>query len=180
MKHEGNITLDNMVEQVQDIMRKLVKSKYPWIKTYKASWPHLITSLHSYKPRLFYHLVRWEKPGRNRVKCNTDGASRGNPGDSALAFCIRNEDGDLVYARARGIGFAANLEAEMSAIHEALMYCQVNLYSDFILETDSLGLLRMINNEWKTPWEVVEKNGRDKGIDSQVTSSTNSYFQRRQ
>ncbi|XP_060195035.1 uncharacterized protein LOC132624247 [Lycium barbarum] len=56
--------------------------------------------------------------------CNTDRASRGNPGISSYTFCIRDELGDLVYAKAEGIGEATNTQAEMIAIKEALRYCR--------------------------------------------------------
>lgn len=43
--------------------------------------------------------VIWEFPQQGWVKYNTDGASRGNPGISSYAFCIRNKQGDLLLLR---------------------------------------------------------------------------------
>ncbi|KAH0776356.1 hypothetical protein KY290_007767 [Solanum tuberosum] len=100
IKHGGNVTLNNMIWKVQDMIRKLLKSLYPWMKIGKEDWPHMVNLLKKYKPRLHYYCVTWKFPARDRVKCNTDGACRGNLGMSALAFCVRDEFGDLIYATA--------------------------------------------------------------------------------
>ncbi|XP_070036867.1 uncharacterized protein LOC142166468 [Nicotiana tabacum] len=42
--------------------------------------------------------VLWEFPTADRIKVNTDGASRGNLGRSAIGFVMRNEEGDVIYA----------------------------------------------------------------------------------
>lgn len=75
------------------MIRKLVKTLYPWIKIGNESWPHIATILKEYKPRLHQCC---------KVKCNTDGVCRGNPGKSSLAFCARDERGDLIYAAGKG------------------------------------------------------------------------------
>ncbi|KAK4735964.1 hypothetical protein R3W88_010225 [Solanum pinnatisectum] len=62
-------------------------------------------------------------PREGWVTCNTDGASKGNPSQSAYGFCIRNRGGDLIYAEAQSIGEATNMEAEVRAVWEALKYC---------------------------------------------------------
>ncbi|MCD9645116.1 hypothetical protein HAX54_033792, partial [Datura stramonium] len=43
-------------------------------------------------------LLRLESPLEGWFKCNSDGNSKGNPGPSSMAFCIRNRKGDLIYA----------------------------------------------------------------------------------
>jgi len=97
-----------------------------------------------------------ELPERDKVKCNTDGACRGNLGNSALAFCVRDDVGDLIYATARGIGIATNTEAKAMAIKEALRFCQSFNLKGVTIETDSLTLKMMIEREWKVPWELIE------------------------
>ncbi|KAH0669630.1 hypothetical protein KY289_024123 [Solanum tuberosum] len=69
------------------------------------------------------------------VKCNTDGTSRGNPGESSYSFCIRNNEGDLLYAEAQNIRQGTSMEAEIR---------------------DSLSLTKMIQREWKVPWSHIE------------------------
>ncbi|KAK4737233.1 hypothetical protein R3W88_000930 [Solanum pinnatisectum] len=102
--------------QVQEEVRKLIKLKYPWIHIRKETWPQIITKLKEYKPKIHHHYVQWKKPGRNKVKCNTDGAARGNLGASSISFVVRDEEGDLIYARAKGIGIATNMKAEALAL----------------------------------------------------------------
>ncbi|KAK6791473.1 hypothetical protein RDI58_010554 [Solanum bulbocastanum] len=52
--------------------------------------------------KLYYLPVCW-KPPEGILKCNTDGASRGNPGRSSYGFWLRNSVGDLVYVQGQEI-----------------------------------------------------------------------------
>lgn len=129
----------------------MVKSFFPWIKLSTWTWIDVVETIRPYKPRLHYHKVMWLKPGIGQAKCDTDGASRGNPGINSYGFCIRDDKGDLIYARAKGLGFDTNTVAEAMAIKEALEYCYDEDLRDFILETDSLSLK-------KTNFEAVENS----------------------
>uniref|UniRef100_A0A0V0GIV7 Putative ovule protein n=1 Tax=Solanum chacoense TaxID=4108 RepID=A0A0V0GIV7_SOLCH len=48
------------------------------------------------------------------------------------------------------------MDAEIMAILQALRYCRRNKYDEVILETDSLGITKMIRGEWKIPWQYAE------------------------
>lgn len=63
------------------------------------SWPEIIENLEKYRPRYKFRIVRWTLPPINWLKCNTDGATKGNPGPSSAAFCIRDPNGDLIIAK---------------------------------------------------------------------------------
>lgn len=76
----------------------------------------MVKILGHYKPRIFHHIVQWKLPKEGRLKCNTDGASKGNPGESSYGFCFRDSNGDLIHAQAQGIGVATNIEAEAKVI----------------------------------------------------------------
>ncbi|KAF3682517.1 hypothetical protein FXO38_01257 [Capsicum annuum] len=80
-----------------------------------------------------------------------------NKGIGVIAFCIRNGEGNLVFAKAKGIGETSNVEAEITTIVEALTYCQVQNIKGLTIETDSLVSQKMIQDQWKIPWELVEK-----------------------
>lgn len=56
------------------------------------------------------------------VVCNTDGVNRGNPGRSTYGFCIRNREGNLLYADSKSMETCTNMEAEAQAIWRALSY----------------------------------------------------------
>ncbi|PHT78744.1 hypothetical protein T459_16796 [Capsicum annuum] len=109
----------------------------------------------TYKPRLHYHQVVWKNPEHLQLECNRDVACRANAGMSLYGFCIRDERGDLVCTRAKGLELGTNIEAKAIAIKEALEYCRKELFTNFIIETDSLSLKYMILKQWKIPWELV-------------------------
>lgn len=66
-------------------------------------------------------LVKWDFPPTGTFKCNIDACSNSNI--SSLAFCIRNSDGDLVYAKAKIIPRTKCIHAEALAIEEEVDHC---------------------------------------------------------
>lgn len=76
-----------------------------------------------YTPLVRSKLVKWTPSPRGWFKCNTDRASRGNPGPSAAIFCVRNEVGDILGAKRMRISDTSNLIAEGTAIREGLDFC---------------------------------------------------------
>ncbi|KAH0752435.1 hypothetical protein KY285_005583 [Solanum tuberosum] len=156
IKHGGNTTYNTMVEQVHDLVRKLVKVLYPWIRLERREWAAILDKLKDYMPKVHYHKVTWSPHEEGKLKCNFDEACRGNPGMGSYGFCLRNHTGDLMFAKAKGIGMTTNMEAEALAIYEALSYCHDNGFRQVIIETDSLCLKRMILKQWRVPWEMVE------------------------
>ncbi|KAK6777295.1 hypothetical protein RDI58_024012 [Solanum bulbocastanum] len=105
-----------------------------------------------YRPKLHWHAVCWELPHQGCMKCNTNGASRENPRESIYSLCVKNHDGDLVYAEASMIGIRTNMEAETKAILRALRYCKSNNINNVRIETNSLVVAKMIRHEWQIPW----------------------------
>ncbi|KAH0669446.1 hypothetical protein KY289_023939 [Solanum tuberosum] len=67
-------------------------------------------------------IVMWELCKRRNarrhgwVKCNTDGARKGNSGESFYGFCVRDRNGNLLYAEAQNIRITTNMEAELRAL----------------------------------------------------------------
>lgn len=55
-----------------------------------------------------------------KLVINTDGGSRGNPGDAAIGVVIRDEAGQTLYEYGGYIGTATNNVAEYSALIKAL------------------------------------------------------------
>lgn len=68
--------------------------------------------MHSHSPKLSYTLVRWLCPNIGGLKCNTDGASRGNVGVSSYGFCHRDWHGDVINVEAGSIGIPTNVITE--------------------------------------------------------------------
>lgn len=89
------------------------------------------------------------------MKCNINGASRGNLGESSYGFCIGDPQGELVYAEAEAIVITTNIKAECIAILKALRHCKREDIQNIIIESDSQSLVKMILKEWRTPWSLV-------------------------
>ena len=89
----------------------------------------------------------------------TDGASRGNPGASAVAFVVLNEMGELVHEDSRVIGTATNNQAEYEALIDALKWIQQNLGTDFRVQvrSDSELMVRQVAGEWKIKDEGLKQ-----------------------
>uniref|UniRef100_M1BA72 RNase H family protein n=1 Tax=Solanum tuberosum TaxID=4113 RepID=M1BA72_SOLTU len=75
-------------------MVQLIKVKYPWIRV-PTDWKDIIKVMKEYRPKLHYQAVTWRKPNIGTIKCNSDGTSKGNPGESAYGFCLRDDQGDV-------------------------------------------------------------------------------------
>ncbi|KAK4721621.1 hypothetical protein R3W88_011854 [Solanum pinnatisectum] len=89
------------------------------------------------------------------MKCNTDGASRGNLRRCSYGFCLRNRDVDLIYAHGEEIHEGTNIEAEAIAIKETLAHCVTVGITHICLETDSLVLIKVLTKVWKVPWNIA-------------------------
>ncbi|XP_060182325.1 uncharacterized protein LOC132611987 [Lycium barbarum] len=87
-------------------------------------------------------------------KCNTDGASRGNPGLSSAAFCIRDEVGNLIYAGVRRISDTTNITAESIAILDGIEFCIKNDLVPVMIESDYLSMINIIQGIWEIPWKI--------------------------
>lgn len=89
------------------------------------------------------------------MKCNTDGASRGNPGESSYGFCIRDSQCDLVYVEIMAIGIATNMEVECIAILKDLRHYKREDIQTIIIESDPQSLVKIVLKEWRIPWSLV-------------------------
>ena len=94
----------------------------------------------------------------------SDGASRGNPGPSAIAFMIFNEDGKILKRYSEYIGIKTNNQAEYVALISALESAygltdkEVDCYMDSELVVKHLkGKYKVRNPKLKTLWQKVQK-----------------------
>ncbi|MCD9643017.1 hypothetical protein HAX54_030120, partial [Datura stramonium] len=120
-----------------------------WWKEEGNARVKLMVELEQYSPEVNSTIVRWFSPPEGWLKCNTDGASGGNPDPSAAVFCIRNKEGDLLVEKGVEIGETTNLVAEARAIKESLNFCRENQLSNIIIETDSLAMVNIIEGKWE-------------------------------
>lgn len=131
---------------------------------------NIVDALQEYKPSYQIKVVRWRPSLHEWMKGNTDGASRGNPGPSLCAFCIRNSEGNLIIAKGSRIHDTISIVAEAIAIKECLRFCRDNSIHLIEVETDSWTLVQVLQGEWEVPWCVVLEVNFIRELMSQVTA----------
>ncbi|MFQ6064943.1 MAG: ribonuclease HI family protein [Candidatus Bathyarchaeia archaeon] len=83
-----------------------------------------------------------------RVFLVTDGASRGNPGPSAIGFGIYDESWKPLEEHAEYIGLATNNEAEYKALIKGLRKCVEYCKGEVEHLTDSKLVAKQASGEW--------------------------------
>lgn len=114
----------------------------------------MVKFFENYRSVLATKVIYWVPPNMGVYKCNTYGASKGNPGPSAGGFCIRNWNGEFIYAASQELDFKTSLEAEVIAFERGLQFCMSNNLLPVILETDSLIVSKILDGIWEIPWSI--------------------------
>ncbi|MFW5984058.1 MAG: ribonuclease HI family protein [Halobacteria archaeon] len=86
--------------------------------------------------------------GGGRVTVEFDGASRGNPGRSAVGYVIRDEDG-VVKQEGEVIGEATNNEAEYVALLRGLVEARELGYGVVEAVGDSELVVKQVGGDWR-------------------------------
>lgn len=113
---EGTVSFQRLVHEVTKSLHYLARIRYNWLPNIPLLWPDMFRYFEGYKPYVVSNGVQCQLPKERWYKCNTDGASRGNPGPSSYGFCVRDDSGDVVFARAQEIGLSTNVIAEAKTI----------------------------------------------------------------
>jgi ribonuclease HI len=99
-----------------------------------------------------------------RLKVYSDGASRGNPGISAIAFMIVTEDGRLLKRYSKYVGIRTNNQAEYEALISALYSASKLTDQEVTCYMDSELVVKHLNEEYqvrnpklKTLWLKVQE-----------------------
>ena len=85
------------------------------------------------------------------LKCNTDGCSKENLGLSALAFFIRNNEGDLVYAKLQKTGEVLAIAAEIRPVKQGPDDCVQKGCLALTIDTNSLITKEILDWVWEVP-----------------------------
>jgi ribonuclease HI len=85
----------------------------------------------------------------------TDGASRGNPGQSAIGIVIADPSGKIIYELGETIGNATNNEAEYRALLRGLT-CAQRFGAEIEIRTDSELLARQLKGSYKVRAENLK------------------------
>jgi ribonuclease HI len=83
-----------------------------------------------------------------KLKIYSDGACRGNPGPSAIAYVILDYEGKLRKEHSEYIGIGTNNQAEYRALILALESA-VDFSDEAVCYSDSVLVVRQMNGEWR-------------------------------
>lgn len=144
----------SMLAEINRNIHSLAVVRYPWLHNIPKEWAMMVHFFENYKSVISTRVIYWVPPGIGVYKCNSDGASKGNPGPSSGGFCIRNWEGKFIYAATQELGVKTSLEAEVIALKMGLQFCVSNNLLPVILETDSLMVSQILGGNWETPWSV--------------------------
>jgi len=120
-----------------------------------------------------------------RLKVYSDGASRGNPGPSAIAFMILREDEKILKRYSKYVGVKTNNQAEYEALISALEFASKLTSQEVVCHMDSELVVKHLNEEYrvrnpklKTLWlKVHELKQNFKKISFIYVPRTDSYIQ---
>lgn len=102
-------------------------------------------------------LAVWSPPDIGILKCNVDGASKGNPGPCGVGGVIRNSDRKVLGFFALDSGHGWAYEAETKAILNGLRFCQQFLLKNVIVESDSTTAVGWVCSKDKRPWRLLNE-----------------------
>ena len=83
------------------------------------------------------------------IYANTDGASRGNPGESGIGIILRDENGKILYSAGGYIGVATNNIAEYQALVTCLKKAKETQCTKLIVHTDSELMVRQLQGKYR-------------------------------
>ncbi|XP_060170520.1 uncharacterized protein LOC132601457 [Lycium barbarum] len=151
----GNMSMYKVLHESNQNIHLLRRIRFPSMQNIPDKWPDFIDYFESFRPVIRTLVVKWQLPAKGWFKCNTGGAARGNSGPSYIAFCDRNEEGNLIYTAGQTIANGNILIAEALAIKKGVDYCISHQLVPLVVETDSLAMKMFISGTWEVPWSIT-------------------------
>jgi ribonuclease HI len=84
-----------------------------------------------------------------KLKVYSDGASRGNPGPSAIAFVVLTEDGKILKKYSKYVGMKTNNQAEYEALINALEFVSSLTNQEVVCYIDSELVVKHLNRDYQ-------------------------------
>ncbi len=91
------------------------------------------------------------------IYAHTDGASRGNPGESGIGIIMKDEQGRVIHSTGKYIGMATNNIAEYVALIECLKKAKETDCKKLIVHSDSELLVRQMQGTYRVRDEGLKK-----------------------
>jgi ribonuclease HI len=101
--------------------------------------------------------VLWQPPVFNWIKCNSDGASLGNPGPSSCGGIFRNSNAEFLGAFAYNLGISNSLCAELNGAMYAVEIAHRKGWKNLWLETDSMLVVSAFKSSKTIPWQLKNR-----------------------
>jgi ribonuclease HI len=95
------------------------------------------------------------------VFAHTDGASRGNPGESGIGIVLRDELGNVLYSAGGYIGTATNNIAEYQALLACLRKAIAMECRHLVVHSDSQLMVRQICGQYRVKDRVLQTFHRE-------------------
>jgi len=92
----------------------------------------------------------------SRLRVYTDGASRGNPGPSAIAFVLVGEDRKMLKRYSGYVGVRTNNQAEYEALISALEFASSLPTQEAVCYMDSELVVKQLNGEYRVRSPTLE------------------------
>ncbi|KAJ4717451.1 Ribonuclease H [Melia azedarach] len=149
---------------------KIIMSCKSYLRSWSSSCPgsiYSISDLHILKaigisanncraPRITQ--VLWLLPIYPFIKVNTDGLSKGNPGEAACGGVFRDHSGKFLGAYAVSLGHNTSFYAEIMAIIYAINQAAQRGWKFIWLESDSQAALScLLDHSYKPPWCIYNE-----------------------
>ncbi|KAF3637725.1 putative complex I intermediate-associated protein 30 [Capsicum annuum] len=113
-----NISGLRIIDNATRNLRMLLKVRKPELE-FSNEWPNIIKEMGNLKMKVKAGKVLWKAPEEGWVKYNTDGAVRGAERGSSYSFCLRDEKGDILFAKGEQQYYANSMQAEAYAVFYA-------------------------------------------------------------
>lgn len=102
-------------------------------------------------------MVSWSPPDIGLLKCNVDGASKGNPGPCGVGGVIRDANRKILGFFALNTGWGWAYEAKIKAILHGFRFCHQYLLRNIIIESDSTTAVRWTSSKNRRPWKLANE-----------------------
>lgn len=90
------------------------------------------------------------------VYAYTDGASRGNPGESGIGIIFKDEEGNIIHSGGGYIGTATNNIAEYQALLACLKKATTMKCKRLVVHSDSQLMVRQLLGEYRVKDKVLQ------------------------
>ncbi|XP_028055196.1 uncharacterized protein LOC114259389 [Camellia sinensis] len=136
-KDRNRLVFDNFSNSTQNSL----KSIWDYVHEIEEAFQSLLHPHYSV-PRL----IKWCLPPAGKLKLNTDGCSKGDPGQARYGGLLQDETGTWIWGYYGKLGQCTSIEAEIWAIYGGLTILFQKGTTNVVIETDSEQAIQQIQH----------------------------------